>query len=1509
LSSKFFGACALALALGIAASAADARPNRRPASVPAIPASHQVAFMGYLHDGRTATVYTDGRVTLAPPRSAPTRASGRDGLFAALRARGTRVPPNGREMTRWLPTSRYGTLDGEVAPSVRQRILFDLEHPPQPYVPGNVIVVFKPGVTANQDLDALTPAATQTLLRSVRTKRASSLTPHAFTTDAHTNRTLMTLGVDRVQRLLSSVPRATLSSLRGRAESRTRRSLLAFDNAFVVHASASSVERAVRALRAESSVAFAEPNYTVAPMIAEHRPIPADAVREIAGYHRAPRAFGRSTRSTATAPQVPTNAAVSFNVQAFLDAPGVDAIAAFDEIGQRFGQLPGTGEIVTNVGIGDVDDASAATNPNDPCHDMVVGLGPTTHLIGGQRYLDLPSLPLIPVWVADSSGTLSTSAGVCAQDPFLDEVGLDFSVMAPLPHEMQRPGAVGSGASDLLGIAPGASYRWVAPGAPYGYVAESDTLAALIGAARQQPAPNVITASIGFGSDAYGFPSRYLEEDPLAQSVVASIVASNIVVCLAANDGTRLFTGTAIGPSGGSAATNAGTANTTTIDDLFYSSAPSVVPDSGAIDVGSTTLDEAHTYPETRYNGMLGFSSGFGTRVNLSAPGDNIEALNLVGGGYDKAGTGIAGGTSASSPEVAAAAAVAMQVARLTGKPFTSATQVRDALVATGTPVTNPAESDVTLKVGPQVSVRRAVEQLLAASGKPIPPGIARVAVHGRRSGSFIATANTGYVNDAVFVTALDPSAIKLDGPFTMLSHNHAVSFPGTDTGAELNSYITIAPDWEAIPANATYRLTVAGQPSHLIATTPYVRMLPAQLFAAAGVPMTPGTSRTISLTYTASVGLHAVAESTFQLTFGPPAASSRLVLAPKVPPVVTGSTIPVTYDVRNYPSALLGAPVLKVSLPGEASAFISRIGLYPYYSTPLTGLQGTVNVPVSALAGAGTYTVWIDLNPGLTQFNSDISDLAFTRVDAGTARPPAPVLSLGTGSPAAHTLGVPYKGTFTVSYDVSNVPNATGATVEIAAPAPGPFFYAGFYPEVLNTFRNPNGSQLDDDGVMTGSIYHVAAGGLAGKVVIDPEVAKIPVTSSVNVRVIPTAGGTPVGEASDIDTLTYEGIAGGFGIGLSTNYIDSNSTAGYLGQSAGIGTAQINTGLYMIEPFDLTTGTVSEVALSVTSPNTAFLPIVQNDANLVATTLDFGTIQTYLAAPIPGGYSTFTFPPGTMPATAVVLAAAPTSTPTRSAYLGLDFGSRTVTVTRGDVTTGNGFSPGIDITASLNPNIDGQAFPAFNYDPNTDRGYMIMEDETLSCTQQSPQLLTVDFSTGTTSVRTLPIGAGNPGLASGYQFAIDPVTHVAAIATSCRNDSDRTIRNELTLLDLQNGSTSRVFQHVLNLDTQIHGVVGMPGGDSWTIGIDPVNHLVLQRSMFCPNLITDADINARPCLKLFDESGQTVKIIPGLFADGFLDEQSIFNGVNPTIRTGVADGQQGFGIVILSYSVQPYRY
>ena len=125
MSSRVWPAFAFALALVTLASTADARP-RRAATLPAEPASHQVAFMGYLRDGRVATVYTDARVAIAPARAALLPRDPR-GRAAALLAR-FQAQRAGllRSQQFRLPAGRYGPLDGDVPPAVRSQILFDV---------------------------------------------------------------------------------------------------------------------------------------------------------------------------------------------------------------------------------------------------------------------------------------------------------------------------------------------------------------------------------------------------------------------------------------------------------------------------------------------------------------------------------------------------------------------------------------------------------------------------------------------------------------------------------------------------------------------------------------------------------------------------------------------------------------------------------------------------------------------------------------------------------------------------------------------------------------------------------------------------------------------------------------------------------------------------------------------------------------------------------------------------------------------------------------------------------------------------------------------------------------------------------------------------------------------------------------------------------------------------------------------------------------------------------------
>src|SRR4051812_16676782 len=232
---------------------------------------------------------------------------------------------------------------------------------------------------------------------------------------------------------------------------RRTRAIAGGGNTFLIDLAGDDPVRAAAKLRSVPGVLHAEPDFYVTSMATEPRPLPERLLRA------APR-----LAVAAGATNLPANYGLTSSLQSHLNASGVDAVGAYAEIARRFNQLPGQGMIVTNVSIGDLTDQAMA-DAGDP---YVQFFGATTRVIGGQRYLDFVSLPLIPTFTVAPDGAVDPLGTVEFVDPYLGEVLLDFSVMAPLPHDRQRADATGVGATDLLGIAPGAQYRLVVPQEP-----------------------------------------------------------------------------------------------------------------------------------------------------------------------------------------------------------------------------------------------------------------------------------------------------------------------------------------------------------------------------------------------------------------------------------------------------------------------------------------------------------------------------------------------------------------------------------------------------------------------------------------------------------------------------------------------------------------------------------------------------------------------------------------------------------------------------------------------------------------------------------------------------------------------------------------------------------------------------------------------------------------------------------------------------------------------------------
>ncbi|MFE1988676.1 S8 family serine peptidase [Streptomyces mirabilis] len=978
------------------------------------------------------------------------------------------------------------------------------------------------------------------------------------TNNAALNKALHAAGATSLLPALPSLPQASASSP---ATSQLRSSVSGVPRAYVVHMKDQDSAAVARTLEGTSGVAFAEPNRYVNTMNTGAQPLSSSAVRAAA----VAAAAAAKTPSASTG-AIPTNYDLAYSAQSLLNAGGVNAVGAFPTLKRKFGQMPGAGEIITNVSLGDLIDESMA---NDSDH-YAQGAGATTVLRNGQRYLDLPSMPLIPTYVADENGSLSGTATVENEDASLGEVMLDFGVMAPLPHDRQRPGRTGSGYTDLLGIAPGAKYRLVVPQRP-----TTDQIAgALLAAANQSPRPNVITASLGVGTDAVGFPGRYFEDDPVIHNVVEYIVHQyGIVVSISSNDGTRMYTRAAVGPDGGSTPTDTArdAAEATSIDDDAMSTTPTKVLDSGAIAAGGTTLDDTLAAPagrstngtvaETRISGFGVFSSGFGSRVDLSAPSDNIIAfehpvatLGTPAGGPSDVNVVLSGGTSASAPEIAAAAAVVLQASRLAGHHLTPA-QVRTLLESTARPVSSPAQIDRPLHVGPQIDVTAATEKALGSkSGSSAGPAIVRLAVAHRVTFG------------------------ALGGRFTEGTYQNRIDLGDMASGRNgegLVGPVTFAGDVTGVPsgAGAQYTLTVGStvwRSNH-----PAIRVTPKQLLAAAHLPVVSTRDRTIQLDYRVLLHGRVRAGVHRTLTIGPSDGRYLEATAPGAPAVVSaGQAVTVHYDLTGVTK--LSNPQLVLSTVGHWNPLLAPTFTAAWHQD-LKATTGTVTIPASAFdGGGGIYGIGISQitnNPSLPSLNT-YGEFAPIRIKGSSAadRPAAPLLT-GASGPAGHNSEVNRaKPAFSLGYDVRGVPGAASAQVELSAPAPA---LSGF-----NTFTNANGTKLDDDGVDTPSAAHHKLPATSGTVRLDALKLGLKTSEFYNVRVLALdSRGRVLGQASPTSMLQVDD-------GLAPD--DSTVTSFAIAGADSLAALRMPAGGSVVRHYDPTTGTYGTL-LTSDAPNSVY--------------------------------------------------------------------------------------------------------------------------------------------------------------------------------------------------------------------------------------------------------------------------------------------------------------------------------
>jgi hypothetical protein len=668
---------------------------------------------------------------------------------------------------------------------------------------------------------------------------------------------------------------------------------------------------------------------------------------------------------------------------------------------------------------------------------------------------------------------------------------------------------------------------------------------------------------------------------------------------------------------------------------------------------------------------------------------------------------------------------------------------------------------------------------------------------------------------------------------------------------------LTIAPDWIGLPdAGVTYRLSAHGTGATL-ATGPSARLQPDAIITAAGLSPSATQPTTVTLDYTASADGRVLAGTTVPLTFGPQSGTPT-PLAPLVPAVVTGGSFPVHYDLTGQTG--FTDPTLVVSAPGRMDPF--QHFYLPIYSVPLHGVTGTVRVPVAALAGGGIYGVAVQAAPGQFAF----SQFAFTRVQDAPSdvQPPAPLLAH-----RSHTLSVPYGGDFRVSWDVRQVPHATGVLLEISAPGPNTF-------NSFATFNNPGGTVRDDNGHDTGSVFARRLVGAAGGV--DLAAAVLDPTMTHSVRVIPlSAKGLPAGAASEVSTISRDGVAPSDGGSVLDGFgVDAHGSDGLVTSNQVTANGR---SLSSVQTFDQRDNTITGTLVKskkdqFATANSSAPGILADDTALYAATPNNPKLPTTYTVRSPlTSRHTGTWTPPDAAANAQVALADNQDTATDALLIGnTRLGFRVL----GTNVAADTFGPAVDLGPVLSS--FGLA-EVTGLGEDTAHSTAVLGASDFLGGSVPPTLITVDLATG--DLRSRPgVGTGRP---SGV--AVDSTTGTAAMPT---NDG-------IGRYDLTAGTAT----------------LTSPGGAGYQHpATDPTTGDFVVQEVLSPGAVLSTpglgatpDDNSVSSVLVVDHQGDVVNRIER-FNDFNVFTQSIGDYVqlNPTTRTGYTLGPAGQQLAPFTY-------
>ncbi len=966
---------------------------------------------------------------------------------------------------------------------VPQHQLHSVHLPSSAVFPGSVLVAFRAPVTVSRARIHTTAAGA----------RKAGFAPAAVSAEtARVNKVLAGLHATSVQHLFTNVPTAQLQAARARAMKASGRYLTDFTQMYQVSFSPKINDGAAANQLASSGLVWtAMPNYKL------HQPKdePAPLTSKPASTHS----------GSASAAALPPNYSYATDGQSYLDASNNNVTGAWVDLKKAFGQTPGEGENVTNISLGDIDNTSSV-------------------LEGNQRFLVQRGFPKIPTFISHLNCPTGSPTCTVQLDPTgtnsgqgdLTEVLLDFSTMAPPPRgdprvpNPQTPNQLG----EILGTAYGANYSLINPLQN----STNDFVAAWLGAGFvQTPRPDVVTASIGNGLPPGEFPDDQFQAETVIRDAMTMLtMGQNIFVTISAGDG-QDDTDAAGPPNGASGPYNLAPAGFVPPDldafdpsdpnfTYFWTFEPRLLPDSGANAAGGTTLNDVFnnspnntdisalqqhtgTTTETRWTGQQNFHTGVGNLLKVAAPADDILFLaqqeNADGTPTDPVSDEpeLVGGTSASSPEIAGAAAVVRQAARLAGVSL-NAVQVRDLLAATGHENAAPTFDLADNQIGRTLDLTAAVNAVLAMGHVHGSPELVRMTVAERKG----VPGNSGYAR--TFYTDTPQNAVARTATIDLSQGLDPVSSFDNETlaatGNNVNSPITFGVDAAFLRPGSRFdwslssgRRTVNVPNKDFDRDRTSLRLLPAEIFDMLHMSLTSNTDRVVQVT--ARTGRLSITEHVLFKAL--PSATYTVAQSPVFDPLVRSGarSVRVSFDLRGLRNADSGQLIVSDIDRALPRAFTDRDPNAHGVVFPLDRLVGTVSVPLSVLQGAGTYGIAVrgvshgvplnGLNGTLDSTSSWIPLRVEPDKDATPMSPKVQAAASGFGSAAPVWWDVadvePAGSTsFAVTYDVRAVRGARSTIIEFASPSTdflGSLFI-GNTPDIpnANTFTNPLGDRLD---------------------------------------------------------------------------------------------------------------------------------------------------------------------------------------------------------------------------------------------------------------------------------------------------------------------------------------------------------------------------------------------------------------------------------------------------------------